>query len=136
VLERRDIALSVSLELWDPIFRPRAWRFAAERAIMPVPKAPMHQDDLPLPWKDKIGRSWQITPVQTKPVSHAMNHTPHYKLRLRVALSDQRHMPAHCGRTSTAHSWLVRHQGTNLLESRHCVTGRLQQRRRFWRAAS
>jgi hypothetical protein len=86
--ERDHVALSVSLELRDPIFRPRARRFAAERTIMPVPKASMHQDDLPPRREDEIGRPWQITPVQTKPIAHAMNHPPNYKLRLRVALSD------------------------------------------------
>jgi hypothetical protein len=60
-------------------------------AIVPVPEASMHEDDLPVAREDKIGAARQVAPVQPKAISKAVHGAPHSDFRPRIRLPDARH---------------------------------------------
>lgn len=69
---RSEIPGYVSLKLRQPVFRSGSRQPSSEAALMAMPKAAMHEDDLAEGGEDEIGRAGQITPVKAKTIAHAM----------------------------------------------------------------
>ena len=103
---RPRVSLDIAGKLGQPIIRIRGGLLPAERAVVLVPKAPVHKDDLVQARKDKIGRARQIATMQTVAESQAVNEPADQQLGLRIRLSDAAHTGAK-----------LRRRG----ESRHCA---------------
>src|SRR5439155_13867716 len=66
----------------------------APRAIMFMPKAPMHEDDFVQPGKGQVGFSGKVFAMKPESISHPVNQLAHNQLRFRVAPLDGAHDPA------------------------------------------
>jgi hypothetical protein len=67
-----NIASSVRIKLVLPKFRAGFWCGCATAAHMPMPKTPVYEYHGLSCWKDNIGGTGQITPVQPKAISKRM----------------------------------------------------------------
>ena len=61
---------------------------------MPMPKAAMHQDDLPVPRQDNVGRPRKPADVQPIPIPQSMDETAYDDLRFSAPLRDGGHHSA------------------------------------------
>jgi len=68
------VTISVAAALVVPEFSVCSRFDSAITAIMHVPEAAVNKNDLFMSCKNKIGFSWQIFSVETKPVAHAVEH--------------------------------------------------------------
>lgn len=72
--------------------RVRGRLFPSEAAIVLMPEAAMHEDDLLQPGEHKIRSSGKIGAVEAEPVAHRVRKPPNGELGLGVLLSDSPHV--------------------------------------------
>ena len=87
----------VLLQLGPPEVEPRLRPSRILTCSMPMPEAPVHEDDLASAGKHQVRVPWQVAGVQPVPIPHAVDETPDQHLRLRVLSSDQAHPLAALG---------------------------------------
>jgi hypothetical protein len=61
---------------------------------MDVPEAAVYENYLTARGENKIGLAWQYPAVQSISEPKTVNQSPDQQLRLRVAATDSRHVPA------------------------------------------
>jgi hypothetical protein len=59
---------------------------------MLMPKASVDKDHFLHRWKDKVGRSWQISAVQAEAVTHPVREASHDEFGARVRFPDAAHL--------------------------------------------
>lgn len=65
------VTCSVGLDLLAPEILPGRWP-AKEMTIMPVPEAPMNEENGMMAGENQIGTAGQVLPVQSEPKSFPM----------------------------------------------------------------
>lgn len=85
------VSPNVSLKLLAPEIGPRLRLVTEAAALVPVPKAPVHQNDRLMARKDNIGFAGQASYVETKPVTKTVQPRPNRQLRLGIAPTNARH---------------------------------------------
>ena len=63
----------------------------APPAIMPVPVATVNENNFVTRWKNKVWNSWQVSTMQTKPVTEFVKGFSNYTFGNSVLPSDMRH---------------------------------------------
>jgi hypothetical protein len=58
---------------------------------MLMPETPVNEDDLSMPWKNQIGPSGQVFPMQTEAIPHSLYKRTHDQFRPRVLALDRGH---------------------------------------------
>ena len=56
-----------------------------------MPKAAVDANYFAAPWKDDVRSSWQVSPVQAKPITHGVQDPSHLQLWLRILAAYARH---------------------------------------------
>lgn len=89
-----NVALDVARDLRPPVGRICFRVHVAAAAVVPVPKASVHEDNLLPGGEDEIGLAGEILPVEPVAISHAVDETAHHELRLSVFRPDRPHVRA------------------------------------------
>jgi len=87
------ISLFVAFKFRRPV-RKIGLRKVSKLAVVRMPEAPMHKDNLLMRWENKIGFPWEIGAVQAVAVTHSMNELSNRKLRLHSGATDSAHICA------------------------------------------
>lgn len=61
---------------------------------MPMPKAAVYEDNLPVARKQNVWAAWEILPVKAKPISNLVQKVPYHLLRRGIPTDYARHYPA------------------------------------------
>jgi hypothetical protein len=67
------VPLLIARKLRRPIVSSRTGDSAFPARGMLVPETTVHEDDLPEAWKDEVGFSGQVLPMESKPEAHPVN---------------------------------------------------------------
>src|SRR5262249_31116462 len=94
-LDTRFVPPTVSFELWSPVLWLRSRQLTAVCAVMTMPKAAVHQNDLAIASKHDVRTAGQIRLMQPIPVPHGVDEPPDDHLRLGVGLADALHPLGH-----------------------------------------
>ncbi len=88
------IPLNIPGNFLYPISVVRFRLARASLAIVPMPPAPVNENDLPARWKHKVRLPWQIAAMNAEPVAHRMREAPDEHFGAGVLTLHRAHYPA------------------------------------------
>ncbi len=98
------VASDIAVKLGFPEVGPRPRRRPPEPARVPMPEAPVHEDDGPPRDEHDVRIPGQIPPVQPIPIPHRRKHPPHHKLRPGVLPANGGHAARALFRSEDVHA--------------------------------
>jgi hypothetical protein len=81
----------VPRELSGPLRPVCRWRRGPRAACVPVPETPVHEDHRSPPWENDVGRTGQVTAMESEPIPKAVQRTTYEDLGSGVLLPDPGH---------------------------------------------
>lgn len=84
-------------DLGLPEFSIAARKFRALAALVSMPEAAMDENDHPRSWKDDVGRTWQVFPVDAESQAKSVSESSHSEFGRRILLPHLRHQRRACG---------------------------------------
>jgi hypothetical protein len=85
------VASNIAFEFFGPELDPRLRRISELASGMPVPEAPVDEDDCLVSRENNVWPARKIAPVQPKAIAELVKRTSDSQFRLRVPRSDAGH---------------------------------------------
>lgn len=76
-------------------------------ASMSMPEATVNENGQPESWQDQVRRAWQVSTIQSKTISHPVQHPAHHEFRTSILWSYASHQSGTFFRRQCVHSLAV-----------------------------
>ncbi len=117
----RLVSGHVRSEFRAPKILPRLWKVGFPATLMPMPEAPVNEDDLHMARQHEIGTSRKISAMESETKLERVDGSPYCQFRFRITLAHSSHQCGSFGRRQNvvgvrdarAHRGATNYEGTS-----------------------